>query len=370
MKQFIYLFIFVFLFAACSDKETGSKSGGQISDVDSPEYVKEYYSTLQARMKKGIMLGHQDALAYGNMWYGETGRSDVKSICGDYPAVVGWDLGAIENNSAFNLDSVSFDKIRQYIRDVDQMKGITTLSWRTSNPTTDSIGTNIVTSILPEKENHNKYLLYLDRLADFFLSLKDEKGRLIPVIFRPFHEADNSDYWWSTKYCSQDEYKELWATTVNYLRQEKNIHHVLYAYSAYRPTNTEEFLNNYPGDEYVDIVGADLYLKMDEDPDGKKYIENLDKSLSTITKFAEQHNKISALTDTGLEGVKISNFFSGLVSPVISKYKISYILFGRNAWNMEEHYHIPIPGHPAGEDFIKFANNPLILTSKKLEKTS
>ena len=45
---------------------------------------------------KGIMLGHHDDTVYGIGWEGEEGRSDVKSVCGDYPAVISFDLGELE----------------------------------------------------------------------------------------------------------------------------------------------------------------------------------------------------------------------------------------------------------------------------------
>ncbi len=48
---------------------------------------------LQKLQKKGVMFGHQDALFYGTTWKWEYGRSDVNDVCGDYPAVLGCELG-------------------------------------------------------------------------------------------------------------------------------------------------------------------------------------------------------------------------------------------------------------------------------------
>jgi mannan endo-1,4-beta-mannosidase len=48
---------------------------------------------LKKLAAKGFMFGHQDDLAYGVNWRYETGRSDVKEVVGDYPAVYGWELG-------------------------------------------------------------------------------------------------------------------------------------------------------------------------------------------------------------------------------------------------------------------------------------
>ena len=44
----------------------------------------------------GYMVGHQDDPFYGMDWNGDLGRSDTKEAAGDYPAVMGFDLGGIE----------------------------------------------------------------------------------------------------------------------------------------------------------------------------------------------------------------------------------------------------------------------------------
>lgn len=45
------------------------------------------------------MLGHQDDPMYGTTWKWDEGKSDVLLTTGDYPAVMGFDLGKIELDS-------------------------------------------------------------------------------------------------------------------------------------------------------------------------------------------------------------------------------------------------------------------------------
>lgn len=52
------------------------------------------------------MMGHQDDPFYGTTWKWEYGRSDVKEVCGDYPAIMGFELGRLELDSTRNLDGV------------------------------------------------------------------------------------------------------------------------------------------------------------------------------------------------------------------------------------------------------------------------
>ncbi|MDR2805748.1 MAG: glycoside hydrolase family 26 protein [Dysgonamonadaceae bacterium] len=367
--RLVYLLFFVFF--ACNDKETAVDKDTVTSDEHSTKETNQLYRSLHDYMDKGILLGHQDALAYGSTWYGEDERSDVKSACGDFPAVYGWNLGKIESGALFNVDSVFFTDIMKHIIDVNDRKGISVISWYADNPVTgngyavESDG-SIVASLLPNGENHGKYLRYLDRFASFFPNLKNKDGEYIPVIVRLFHDYNNVPYWWGSNYCSPEEYKELWKITVDYLRNVKQIHHLLYLYSIYSPKTTDGITESYPGDKYVDLIGADLFLNLEEDPEGNIYRKNLDRSLSAVTGFSKEHKKIPAISCTGLDGIRISNYFTNLVYPAISKYNISYILFWRNAWNDEEHYYIPVPGHPASDNFYEFVNNNKILTLKKI----
>ncbi|MCD7973829.1 MAG: glycoside hydrolase family 26 protein [Candidatus Azobacteroides sp.] len=370
-KNFLLILIAAFLFG-CHKQGDESLSLFHPSDESATKETIALYSKLKSVMDKGIMLGHQNALAYGNAWYGEKGRSDVKSVCGDYPAIFEWNTGNIETDSTLNVDSISFHEIQSYILEVNQLGGISSLSWFLNNPVTDGNHndhsvSNPISSIFAEKEIYNKYIASLDKLASFLDSLKDEKGDHIPVLLRLFN-ADNimEQYWWNTETDEEENLKKLWKTSVEYLRNEKGLHHILYVYSIPPKQNKESLLTHYPGNEYVDIIGTDIYMDMENDNNGYSYKNDLDISLAFITNFARENNKVPAITGTGLEGIKISNYFTNLLYPVISKYKISYVLFGKNAWNKEDHYFIPIPGHPASEDFMGFVSNPDILTCSNL----
>ena len=86
--------------------------------------------------KSGVMVGHQDDPVYGHDWKWEQGRSDVKETCGDYPAVMGFELGDLEIGKAKNLDGVPFDRMRQEIKAQNRRGGIVEISWHPNNPVT------------------------------------------------------------------------------------------------------------------------------------------------------------------------------------------------------------------------------------------
>lgn len=149
------------------------------------------YQNLNRLLNKGIMFGHQDDLAYGVGCKYVPGKSDVKEVAGDYPAVYGWELGRLELDHNVNIDSVPFNKMKGYIRDAYNKGGVITLSWHLNNPLTGKTAwdpaSGAVKSVLPGGEKSELYKTWLDKVAAFMLSLIGKKGEPIPVIFRPFH---------------------------------------------------------------------------------------------------------------------------------------------------------------------------------------
>jgi mannan endo-1,4-beta-mannosidase len=331
-----------------------------------PEAVKLYRSMLKLQ-HKGLMFGHQDALVYGTSWYAKEGRSDVKDVCGDYPAICGWELGHLELGNRYSLDSVFFDNIRKGIITNYQRSGINTISWHFTNALTGGTAWDVsskktVASILPGGEKHELYKQYLDKLAVFMLSLKTEKGTFVPVFFRPFHEHTGSWFWWGKNLCSVDEYKALWRFTVNYLRETKNIHHLLYAYSTDRFTTVDVYMERYPGDDLIDLVGFDLY---DRGPDYPATLGNCAKMVSTI---AAEKGKIGAVTEAGGPITKNPEWWTKTLLETLRPYDLSYVLVWRNGFNQPAKSAFgPYKGCPSEQDFVKFYNDPKTLFLKDIK---
>jgi mannan endo-1,4-beta-mannosidase len=317
---------------------------------------------LKVISEKGFMFGHQDDPLYGIGWEGDDGRSDVKSVVGDYPAVMGFDLGRIELGSEKNIDNVSFEKIRQEIIRQYQRGGMITMSWHVNNPLTDGdswdvkSGGNAVVSVLQGGQCHDKFLRWLQRAADFFNSLKTEDGTKIPIVFRPWHEHTGSWFWWGKDLCSSEQYKTLWRMTSERLRL-KGVNNVLLAYSPGMESDTvEEYLERYPGDDIIDVLGTDVYQY-----ERSQYIKQLNKMLTILTEAGKKHDKPIALTETGFEGIPDSLWWTGTLLPVIEKYPLSYVLVWRNAREKSTHYYAPYPGQVSADDFVRFSQSPKML---------
>ena len=330
-----------------------------------PEAVRLYQRMLKLQ-HKGIMFGHQDAMAYGTTWKAQEGRSDVKDVCGDFPAVMGWELGHLELGKPFSLDGVFFDNIRSGIQKAYQMGGINTISWHFNNPLTggsawDVTNDKTVKSILPGGEKHELYKQYLDKLSDFMLSLKTDQGTFIPAFFRPFHEHTGSWFWWGKNLCTVDEYKSLWRFTVTYLRETKKIHHILYAYSTDRFTTSEEYLERYPGDDLIDMVGFDLYDR------GLDYLAALENCAKLVSQIASQKGKLGAVSEAGGPIAKNTVWWTEVLLKSLRAYDLSYVLVWRNPFNHPDTAFGPYKGCPSEQDFVKFYSDPKTLFLKDIQ---
>ncbi|QCR22125.1 glycoside hydrolase family 26 protein [Pontibacter sp. SGAir0037] len=327
--------------------------------------TKHLYKNLQSLSQKGIMFGHQDALAYGMGWAYQENRSDVKEVAGEFPAVVGWDLGYLELGSPVNLDSVPFDKMRTYVQQVYAMGGLNTFSWHLNNPL-DPTKTSwdkmdaTIQHLFRNPEAMQRYEGWLDKLATFLLSLKGPKGELIPVVFRPLHEHTGSWFWWGREHCSPEEYKQFWQHTVHYLRKKK-VNNVLYAYSTDRFTSREDYLERYPGDNYVDIVGFDIYHRLPEDTTqyaeiNQAFVADARCMVETLRAIGQEKKKVWVLSETGLETLPVADWWTNILYPVVKEAGLAYVLVWRNG--RPDHYYAPYPGQKSAEDFKKFASKP------------
>ena len=324
--------------------------------------VQYLFQNLKRISTTGILFGHQDALAYGVQWKTRhKARSDVKDVCGSHPALFGWELSKL-GTYEHNIDSVHFDQMKKWIKRGYKMGSVITLSWHMDNFVTggDSWdeGTRVVTSILPGGVHHGAFKAKLDLMADFVNDLKVGfiSKHLVPIIFRPWHEHTGDWFWWGRAHCTAEEYKALFRFTVKYLRDEKQLHNLLYAYSPDVVNSKEEYLERYPGDDFVDVLGIDDYrhVGINSDPDG------LVKQLEMVVDIANEKGKIAALTETGQESIPDPNWWTEVVLDPIKKSEkasqIAWIMAWRNA--RPAHHYGPHPGHPSVPNFIKFYQDP------------
>jgi Glycosyl hydrolase family 26 len=339
----------------------------ECSDKQATPETKALFKNLYALIGKNILFGHQDDPCYGVNWKYVPGKSDIRDVTGEYPAVYGFDLGRIELGWPYNLDTVPFEKTRLFIREAYERGGVITLSWHLNNPLTGGTAWDnkpgAVASILPGGTKNTLYTIWLDRVADFLASLKNKNAENIPVILRLFHELNGGWFWWGKDQCTPTEIKQLWRYTIHYLRTEKNIHNLLYAFNTDKFSSGDEYLERYPGDDMIDILGFDIYqggtLK-----ENTAFAAFFDRGLSLIDSIAAAHRKIPALTEFGYNGIPDSNWWSTVFLPTISSHQIVYALAWRNAGKKQSggaEFYVPYPGSASAADFKKISSSGKIL---------
>ena len=341
------------------------------------------FYNLKKISRTNILFGHQDDTKRGvtnatTQWANEQSqpavpraKSDVFAVTGSYPAIYGQDFIHIANFA----DGVWYDYEKQISHDlaVDAYNrgGIVTYCWHYSNPVSqgsfywDQSPVEAVSKIIPGGSYNNVYKASLKEVADFAESLIGADGKLVPVIFRPFHEFDGDWFWWGKSHCSAADFKALYQFTVTYLRDSLAVRNFLYAFSPDRNfTSAAGYLERYPGDGYVDIVGIDNYW----DLTANTIPVVAGTKLKIISDYAKANNKVAAMTETGsTDNLAKLDWYTDMLLKVLTyqKLEMAYVLVWANS---VKGYYTPYKGHPAEADFIKFKNDPYVLFGDKLPR--
>ncbi|MBQ6091044.1 MAG: hypothetical protein IJL07_07270 [Lachnospiraceae bacterium] len=335
-------------------------------------------------VKDTIMFGHQNAGHIGVSIDAADGtESDVKNLTGSHPAVVGIDTLSFLGYEGKMSDLVTV------VKNLRRQGVIITLSSHMPNFSLggDSFydySPNITEGdcahrIMPGGDLNEKYNRFLDMIADFASACVDVEGEKIPMIFRPFHEANGSWFWWGKDFQTDEEYIDLFRYTIDYLMGVKGVDNFVVAYSPNGPIEgDEDYLQRYPGDGYVDILGLDYYHDKPHDGDG--FYRKLTDSLDIIYVLANEKKKIAALTETGYrsldtgngyfeglapEGNTVPDWFTSTLEAVLATdggTHIAYMLVWANFSDTQ--FWVPFATkefrHEMCDDFIKFAASPHI----------
>jgi len=133
-----------------------------------------------------------------------------------------------------------------------------------------------IADILKEGSELNKvFNSRLDELAGYFNQLEENH---VAVMYRPFHEMNGDFFWWSY----QDKFKELWIYTWKYLTETKKCNNLLWVFGVNHYGNSPATSKTspsyyYPGHEYVDILGCDVYTEY-----GHSYEKRIHDELRTL----------------------------------------------------------------------------------------
>ena len=316
-----------------------------------------------------VVFGHHDDTAYGHDWSYEPGRSDVLETSG----LAYWDLGLVELGDSVQLDGVPLAFIRSEVLAQHERGGINAISWHPRNPVSggdswDVSAAPVGEAVKPGTALNDTLRVWLGRAADFVCSLTDGSGRRIPVLFRPWHEHTGSWFWWGKEHCTPEEYKALWRLTREVF-DARGVDNAVWVYSPDRLDSVGEYAERYPGDGYVDILGADAYHF-----GGTEGISDFNararRQLDGAMALSARNGKLIALSETGSEGLPVSDWYSKVLAPLLAEYPVAYVCVWRNARHDVKpgHFYAPYKGHPAEADFRSFTENPRVLMAGEIKE--
>lgn len=252
--------------------------------------TKKLYSFLKDSYGKYVITGQQcDGGINGNEF------KAIKNLTGDYPALLGLDMmDYTPSRTAFGTSSSAVEKAIEFAN----KGGIVTFCWHWNAPTeylnstanssdgwwggfyTKSSKFDIA-KVMNGQDAKGKKLLDRD-IKEIAKQLKRLEKAGVPVIWRPLHEASGGWFWWGAK--GSDAYKKLWKYLYNELTNTYGCNNLIWVYNG-------QSADWYPGDEYVDIVGEDIY------PGNHVYDPQVSRFKQAINYGSK--TKITALTENG-----------------------------------------------------------------------
>lgn len=403
MKKLFFLIITnaMILLAGCSDDNAPKKTtppppppeppaGIEITPTNARDYMVDADATdetvalfynLKKLSKTSFAVGQQDA--FNAFYKNDNSMSDIKKATGSDPALLGSDFIFItdKNNDGTpgNWFHQQEEKTIAQVKEAYKLGMINIFAWHIREPYLEDVfyasdmsaanKAKAFKSILPGNENHEWYKAKLDKVASVFKELKGDGGELIPVIFRPFHEYDGSWFWWGASFCTPDEYNAVFKFTVEYLRDTKDVHNVLYSLGPDNSYDTEaKYLSRYPGDDYVDVLGMDNYwdLRSGTGQDGANLAA---AKLKVISDMAKARGKIAAFTETGYEitttNSPVAGWFGTYIYHVMTAndVELAFVMFWGNS---ADKYYVPTPAATNVNDFKTFVSKPEALLQNEL----
>lgn len=393
-------------------------------DAKAMEATKNLYAYLEAVGKSdSVIFGHQNDTHHKAGSKGDGfSNSDTKDVTGSIAGVVGIDTLSLTGNEASAWDTPyeeRINKVAQITKEAAAEGAIVTLSahmpnfalidekvkkfeengkkgdtqetlgyWETdgkkiynfSGYTPNELSGNVVERIMPGQDLNYLYTAYLDMVADYAKAVESDG---ITILFRPLHENTGSWFWWGAAFCDETAYINLYRYTVDYLKETKEVHNILYVYGpGSEAESTVDYGARYPGDAYVDMIGYDLYHSSPTQENEATYLANVKKQNSILRDFAAEHHKLYAITETGVangniallpSGNEVQDWYMKLLEAVSEDKTaggadggVCYLLVWAN-FSESDGFYLPyvlekkeggvLYGHETLDDFINFYND-------------
>ncbi|MFB5269193.1 glycosyl hydrolase [Paenibacillus enshidis] len=260
-----------------------------------------------------MISGQQEIYGGGNNGNYELEFDWIHNLTGKYPAIRGFDL--MNYNPLYGWEDGTTDRMIDW---VNNRGGIATASWHINvprdfnayqlgefvdwkNATYKPTETNFNTAnaVVPGTKEYQYVMMTIEDLAEQLQILQNNN---VPVIFRPYHEAEGNGglngegawFWWAS--AGAEVYKQLWDLLYTELTETYGLHNLIWTYNSYVYNTSPAW---YPGDDQVDIVGYDKYNTIYNRHDGLSGVPNEDAITSIFYQLVDltDGTKMVAMTE-------------------------------------------------------------------------
>lgn len=249
--------------------ESAYQVSAELVNPNATENARRLMSYLADNYGKKILSGQYcDTGMYGKEF------QVIRKETDKTPAVLGLDF--MEYTPSF-VENGSKGRSTELALQCWEQGGIVTFCWHWNAPSKYLTGnwysgfyaqyTNIDLAKIMNGEDQEGYDLLMQDIDAIAAQLKILQDAGVPILWRPLHEASGGWFWWGAS--GADAYIQLYRLLYDRLTNEYGLNNLIWVWNGQNK-------DWYPGDEYVDIIGEDIY------PGERVYTSQVNKYLEAV----------------------------------------------------------------------------------------
>lgn len=253
---------------------------------DEVKAVLKYLSDISG---KGIITGqHTQTTVQKELKF-------IEKVTGKLPALCGFELLSYSPNINYENSSpeclLEVEENKNTLENAWEWagkKGLITFTWHWFSPFgsvdkgfySKNTTFNASKAVIEGTEENKALLSDMDYMAGI---LKEFCDKHVPILWRPFHEAEGDWFWWGVK--GYDVARKLYRIMYDRYTNYHNLNNLIWVWNS-------PLAEGYVGDDVTDVISRDMYPPKHQHTDAKDKYEELVKITPT--------NKLVAIGEIGV----------------------------------------------------------------------
>lgn len=225
---------------------------------DAQEGARNVYRYLAALSGRGIVTGqHTKTMGLEELYH-------IERVTGQRPALLGFELLSYSPNINYmDTDQECMDEVMgnygtlRRAWEWAEQKGLITFTWHWFSPLSghgksffaQNTGFDARKALQEGTAEHRAFVSDLDCMAGILRPFRD---RGVPILWRPFHEAEGNWFWWGAGVIGSENAKALYRFMYQRFTAVHHLDNLLWVWNSPRS-------EDYPGDDTVDFISRDMY---------------------------------------------------------------------------------------------------------------